>query len=37
MADHADFDIFNTDGATGHIVEHLTPQGNNYKYKDLFE
>ena len=26
---HADFDIFNTNCATGHVVEHLAPQGNN--------
>jgi hypothetical protein len=29
MPGHADFDIFNTNCATGHVVEHLAPQGNN--------
>jgi hypothetical protein len=26
---HADFNIFNTNCAAGHVVEHLAPQGNN--------
>jgi hypothetical protein len=29
MPGHADFNIFNTNCAAGHVVEHLAPQGNN--------
>jgi hypothetical protein len=37
MPGHADFNIFNTNCAAGHVVEHLAPQGNNRNIMMSFE